>query len=224
MDSHNKKRKGFIFFIVVATLWYCNYVYTKIEEGKSKTIIGWIDDYYVDKGVLPDSLSELGPRNYKGRKPYYHKVDMNRYVIYYFHSFDGVVAWHSWRGKWENKLNLTPLDSTIVGYMKQVVVEDSLWNENSVYAVSFGDSIRIAPYGYESEYFNISDFVGFIRLDSLKMAIFDSNKTWQNILYNPYFFEKINYGVPKENGNQDSLRKGVFVKTFSMPKPSGKLN
>jgi hypothetical protein len=225
MDLRQKikfKKVVYGLLVTLVVLWYGGYIFVKIEEGRSKAIIGWIDDYYVDRGVLPDSLSQLGPKNFRGLTPGYYKVDDDRYVIYYRHSFENVVAWHSWRGKWENRMHLEPLDSTLLGYLKSISEQECVENVKPIYAVSLGDSLRIARLGFDSEYFDSSKLCGFIKYDGLRIAIFDAEKAWQNILYNPYFFEKEKFYDRKLTFSvmeSDS----VVMRTFSMPQTHKKL-
>jgi hypothetical protein len=218
MDLRQKikfKKVVYGLLVTLVVLWYGGYIFVKIEEGRSKAIIGWIDDYYVDRGVLPDSLSQLGPKNFRGLTPGYYKVDDDRYVIYYRHSFENVVAWHSWRGKWEKKLYLTPMDSTL---LEQVRCAASEFNVGNALAVSVSDSLRISYYGVNSEHFDNSIFRGVICYDNLKIALFDRDSLWKGKLYNENFFEK-NNNISWPERKSDTL----LIKTYSLPEDKGSL-
>lgn len=213
----NIKFKSRTFRIIVAlvVVWYCGYVFLKVEEGRNKEIIGWIDDYKVDNGYVPNSLSDLGPKNFRGRNPHYHRIDSRRYVIYYKTGFDNIIAWHSWRGKWEKKLYLTPMDSTLLEQVRRVASE---FNDGNVLAVSLSDSLRISYYGVNSEHFDNSIFRGVICYDDLKIAVFDRDSLWKGKLYNENFFEK-NNNISWPKRKSDTL----LIKTYSLPEDRGSL-
>ena len=209
------KSRWFRLVMALVIVWYCGYVFLKVEEGRNKQIIGWIDDYKVDRGVVPNTLADLGDKNFRGRNPHYHRVDSRRYVLYYKTGFDNIIAWHSWRGKWEKKLYLTPLDSTLI---EQIRATSSQLYPEKILAVSFADSLRISYFGVNSDHFRDSIFRGFINYDTLKVAIYDENKVWENKLYNPNFFEKEGvYNWPKSQS--DSL----LINTYSLSSVSANL-